>query len=233
VLRPEGPLRGLKVLVTAGPTYEDVDPVRYIGNRSSGRMGFAVAAEAVRRGAEVTLVAGPTTLEPPQWGVTEVVRVRSAREMHRAVLSRADQADVIVMAAAVADYEPVEASDHKVSKDRETLTLTLRRTPDILAELGQRRVARGRGPVLVGFAAETEDVVRRAAAKREQKHADIIVANDVSRADAGFEVEVNAVTIVGPEGAEALAVQPKSRVAAEILNRVERLLRSGGVRVES
>ena len=231
VLRPEGPLRGLKVLVTAGPTYEDVDPVRYIGNRSSGRMGFAVAAEAVRRGAEVTLVAGPTTLEPPKGGLTEVVRVRSAREMHAAVLSRADRADVIVMAAAVADYEPIEAADHKVSKDRDTLTLTLRKTPDILAELGRQRLARGRGPILVGFAAETQDVVSRAAAKRAQKHADIIVANDVSRRDAGFEVDVNAVTIVGPEGPEALAAQPKARVAAEILNRVERLLTTGGVRL--
>jgi phosphopantothenoylcysteine decarboxylase/phosphopantothenate--cysteine ligase len=231
VLRPEGPLRGLNVLVTAGPTYEDVDPVRYIGNRSSGRMGFAVAAEAVRRGAEVTLVAGPTTLEPPKGGLTEVVRVRSAREMHAAVLSRADRADVIVMAAAVADYEPIEPADHKVSKDRDTLTLTLRKTPDILAELGQQRVARGRGPILVGFAAETQDVVSRAVAKRAQKHADIIVANDVSRRDAGFEVDVNAVTIVGPGGPEALAVQPKARVAAEILNRVERLLTTGGVRL--
>ena len=230
ILRPDGPLRGLKVLVTAGPTYEDIDPVRYVGNRSSGRMGFAVSAEAARRGAEVTLVAGPTALEPPHAGLAEIVRVRSARDMHTAVMSRADQADVIVMAAAVADYEPIDPAPHKVSKNQDKLTLTLRKTPDILAELGQRRIARGGGPVLVGFAAETEDVVARAITKREQKHADIIVANDVSRADAGFDVEVNAVTIVGAEGTEPLDVQPKAQVAAAILSRVERLLMSRGVR---
>ena len=222
ILRPEGPLRGQRVLVTAGPTYEDVDPVRYIGNRSSGRMGYAIAAEAARRGADVTLVTGPTSLEAPP--VREVVRVRGAAEMHQAVLSRSGDMQVVVMAAAVADYAPVERAAQKVPKGGDTLTLVLRKTPDILAELGQRRVANGRGPVLVGFAAETEQVVSRATAKREQKHVDLIVANDVSRSDAGFDVDTNAVTIVGPEGAESLALQSKDRVAAEILDRVERLI---------
>jgi phosphopantothenoylcysteine decarboxylase/phosphopantothenate--cysteine ligase len=222
ILRPDGPLRGQRVLVAAGPTYEDFDPVRYIGNRSSGRMGYALAAEAARRGADVTLVTGPTALEMPQ--VREVVKVRSAIEMHEAVVSRAVGMQVVVMAAAVADYTPAERAGQKVPKEGETLTLVLKRTPDILAELGRRRLAGGGGPLLVGFAAETEQVVARATAKREKKHADLIVANDVSRSDAGFDVGTNAVTFVGPDGVEVLPLQPKSRVAAEILDRVEKLL---------
>ena len=222
ILRPEGPLRGRRVLVTAGPTYEDFDPVRYIGNRSSGRMGFAIADEAARRGAEVTLVAGPTAIETPV--VNEVVRVRGAAEMHRTVLARADGMHVVIMAAAVADYAPAERASQKVPKDADTMTMVLKRTPDILADLGQRRLASGQGPLLVGFAAETENVVARAAAKREEKHADMIVANDVSRADAGFDVETNAVTIIGRSGVESLPVQSKARVAAAILDRVETLL---------
>jgi phosphopantothenoylcysteine decarboxylase/phosphopantothenate--cysteine ligase len=222
MLRPEGALRGRRVLVTAGPTYEDLDPVRYIGNRSSGRMGFAVAAEAVRRGADVTLVAGPTTVEPPAVG--ELVRVRSAAEMHAAVLQRADAMDVAVLAAAVADYAPAERAAQKVPKGGETLTIALTKTPDILGDLGVRRAASGRGPLLVGFAAETHDVEARAAAKREKKHADLIVANDVSRADAGFDVDTNAVTIIGPDGADARPLQSKARAAADILDRVEKLL---------
>ena len=224
VLHPAGPLKGQRVLVTAGPTYEDVDPVRYIGNRSSGRMGFAIAADAARRGAEVTLVAGPTTVEPPK--VREVVRVRSAAEMHEAVLTRADRMHVVVMAAAVADYTPERRADQKVTKRDDTLTLVLRKTPDILGDLGRRRLASGNGPLLVGFAAETEDVVSRATAKRERKHVDLIVANDVSRPDAGFDVDANAVTIVGPDGAEPVPLQSKSRIAAIILDRVERLVTS-------
>ena len=222
VLRPEGPLRGKRVLVTAGPTYEDVDPVRYLGNRSSGRMGFAIAAELMRRGADVTLVAGPTSVEPP--AVREVIRVRSAAEMHEAVLGRADQMSLVIMAAAVADYAPDHRALQKMTKQGDTLTITLKKNQDILAELGQRRLAAGTGPILVGFAAETEDVVARAAAKRERKHVDVIVANDVSRADAGFEVDTNAVTIVGTSGAESVPLQSKSGVASAILNHVERLL---------
>ena len=229
ILRPEGPLRGRRVLVTAGPTYEDLDPVRYIGNRSSGRMGYAIAAEAARRGAEVTLVTGPTSIEKP--AVREVVNVRSASDMHQAVLARADDMDLVVMAAAVADYMPVARAPQKVAKAGETLTLELRKTPDVLAELGQRRLAKGGGPLLVGFAAETEDVVAHATAKRERKHADLIVANDVSRADAGFDVDSNAVTIVGPSGAEELPLQSKSRVASEILNRIEKLMTKSSVRL--
>ena len=222
MLRPEGPLRGTRVLVTAGPTFEDVDPVRYIGNRSSGRMGFALAAEAARRGASVTLVAGPTAVETPTVG--DIVRVRGAAEMHREVMARADAADVVIMAAAVADYAPASPAPQKISKTDDSVTLVLKRTPDILSDLGARRALVGRGPVLVGFAAETEDVVARGKAKRERKQVDLIVANDVSRGDAGFDVDTNAVTIIGPQDAEALPLQSKARVAAEILNRVETLL---------
>jgi phosphopantothenoylcysteine synthetase/decarboxylase len=210
------------VLVTAGPTCEDLDPVRFIGNRSSGRMGFAIAAEAAHRGADVTLVAGPTSVDAPP--VRQIVRVRRAAEMYDAVVSRADDMDVVVMAAAVADYAPAATLPQKMTKDSESLTLVLERTPDILGDLGRRRLARGSGPLLVGFAAETADVERRAAAKRESKHVDLIVANDVSRSDAGFDVENNAVTIIDADGAERLPLQSKSQVALALLDRIERLI---------
>jgi phosphopantothenoylcysteine decarboxylase/phosphopantothenate--cysteine ligase len=231
VLAPSRALAGRALLVTAGPTYEDIDPVRYIGNRSSGRMGYAIAAEAARRGARVVLVSGPSTLGPPA-GV-EVVRVRSAREMQAAVLERAAGVEAIVMAAAVADYEPDEgAGAQKVEKRDAPLTLTLRPTPDILKDLGRRRGG-GSRPVLVGFAAETRDLVARARRKLEAKQVDLIVANDVSRADAGFEVETNAVTLVSAAGEEALPVQPKTRVAGALLDRIERLLAADADRVVS
>jgi len=144
--------------------------------------------------------------------------------MHRAVTGLASEMDVVVMAAAVADYAPSETLAEKLSKDADTLTLTLRKNPDILADLGAERLASGRGPLLVGFAAETRDVVARAKAKRDRKHVDLIVANDVSRADAGFDVDTNAVTLVDAEGEETLPLESKSRVAMAILDRVERLL---------
>jgi len=223
-LMPDGPLKGTRVLVTAGPTLEDIDPVRFVGNRSSGRMGFALAAEAVKRGARVTLIAGPTSVEPPPVG--EVVRVRSAVEMHRAVLEKADTADIVIMAAAVADYAPEERAGQKISKTDQAMTIVLKRTPDILGELGRRRLASGHGPLLVGFAAETEDVVGRASEKLRKKHVDLIIANDVSRADAGFDVDTNAVTIIGVAGPENVPLQSKNGVAAEVLNRIEGLLAS-------
>lgn len=222
VIRPSTALAGTKVLVTAGPTLEDLDPVRFIGNRSSGRMGFAIADEATRRGAQVTLVAGPTTVAAP--AVHELVRVRGAEAMHAAVLQRADTADIVVMAAAVADYTPAVVAAQKVAKSDGDLTLVLRRTPDILKAIGERRVASGGPAVLVGFAAETEDVVARARRKLERKQVDLIVANDVSRADAGFDVDTNAVTLVSQRGTEDLPLQSKARVAAAILDRVEQML---------
>jgi phosphopantothenoylcysteine decarboxylase/phosphopantothenate--cysteine ligase len=139
-------------------------------------------------------------------------------------VGRAARSDVVVMAAAVADYTPEAVAPEKISKDASSLTLVLRRTPDILAELGRRRAAAGEGPVLVGFAAETEEVVARAAAKRQRKHIDLVVANDVSRSDAGFDAETNAVTIIGEEGTETTPVESKDKVAGRILDRVEALL---------
>ena len=141
--------------------------------------------------------------------------------MHEAVLSRADNVDVVVMAAAVADYTPADRLPQKMPKDAESLTLVMQRTPDILGDLGRRRLAKGDSPVLVGFAAETEDLIRRAAAKREKKHIDLIVANDVSRDDAGFDVDTNEVTIIGPEGADHIPLQGKAHIAAAILDRIE------------
>src|SRR5574341_1945941 len=221
VLQPAGPLRGRRVIITAGPTHESIDPVRFLGNRSSGKMGFALAAEAARRGASVTLVAGPTSADPP--GTVEVVRVRSAAEMHREVVNRASMADVVIMAAAVADYTPVEVATDKIAKDDETLTIQFTRTVDILAELGRQRGSKDR-PLLVGFAAETRDVVKKARSKRQAKRVDLIVANDVSRADAGFESESNAVTLIAADGEQAVPLQPKAGVARAVLDRVESLL---------
>jgi phosphopantothenoylcysteine decarboxylase / phosphopantothenate---cysteine ligase len=222
-LRPSGALAGRRVLVAAGPTYEDIDPVRYVGNRSSGRMGFAIASEAIRRGAQVTLVVGPTRLEAAPGD--HVVRVRSAAEMHEAVMAHVAEAEVVVMAAAVADYTPVQVERQKIEKGEGPLTLTLTRTRDILADLGRlpSRATSAR-PLLVGFAAETDDVVARARAKLTRKGADLIVANDVSRKDAGFDVETNAVTLVSAEGTEELPLQSKRDVAARILDRIERLI---------
>ena len=218
-------LRGRHVLVSAGPTYEDIDPVRYLGNRSSGRMGFALAAEARQRGARVTLVAGPTRVEPPP--VDDVVRVRSAAEMYEAIMAAASSADVVIMAAAVADFTPAATSAGKVAKTDAPMTLTLNRTKDILGDLGARRAAiAAAGPVLVGFAAETDDLLLKAREKRARKGVDLIVANDVSQPDRGFDVETNAVTLVSDEGDEPIALQSKDRVAAAILDRIERLMRT-------
>lgn len=223
-LRPRGasPLAGRRVLVTAGPTYEDLDPVRFIGNRSSGRMGYALAHEALRRGAIVTLVSGPTPLPAP--AAAELVPVRSAAEMHAAVMTRAAAQDVVIMAAAVADYTPAEPAAQKIAKQPGPLALTLVRTPDILADLGRLPDRRAGRPLLVGFAAETHDVLARAREKLHRKGVDLIVANDVSQPGAGFEAEANAVTLVAGDGEEHVPLQSKAAVAARILDRVERLL---------
>jgi phosphopantothenoylcysteine decarboxylase/phosphopantothenate--cysteine ligase len=216
-------MAGRKILVTAGPTYEDIDAVRYVGNRSSGRMGFAIAEEARRRGAHVTLVAGPTRLEAPI--VDDLVRVRSAAQMHEAVMRSAAGVDAVIMAAAVADYTPAQRVAGKIAKTDAPLTMTLERTKDILGDLGAMRDALGGArPMLIGFAAETSDVVERARAKRTRKKLDMIVANDVSAADRGFDATTNEVTLISQEGEEVVPLQSKERVAARILDRVETLL---------
>ena len=221
ILVPAGPLRGKTVIVTAGPTREAIDPVRFVGNRSSGKMGYALAGAARSRGANVVLISGPTELQPPT-GV-EVIRVTTAAEMRDAVVPRAARADVVIMAAAVADYAPVDVPQQKIHKSSDTLTLSLVRTPDILAEIGQQRGGADR-PVLVGFAAETTDVVASARRKQREKAVDLVVANDVSRADAGFEVDTNAVTLVSSTGEETLPLQSKSAIAVQVIQRIEQLL---------
>lgn len=227
-LRPTGgDLAGRRLLVSAGPTCEDLDPVRFVGNRSSGRMGFALAAEGADRGADVVLVSGPCSLEPPP-GV-DVVGVRSAADMHAAVTGRAAEADAVIMAAAVADYTPQGgAQAQKIAKEADAVTLTLTRTADILADLGRRRGNRRR-PVLIGFAAETRDVVPRARAKLAAKGVDLIVANDVSRSDAGFDAETNAATLVEPGGATDVPLQSKRGLAGVVLDRLRSLLADGEV----
>jgi phosphopantothenoylcysteine decarboxylase / phosphopantothenate---cysteine ligase len=220
--RTTGSLAGRSILITAGPTLEDIDPVRFVGNRSSGRMGYAVAAEALRRGAAVTLVTGPTHLTPPHG--SDVVKVRSAAEMHAAVMERAAGSDAVIMAAAVADYTPAEKSPQKVKKSDGPVTITFNRTKDILGELGKLPSRQKRRPVLIGFAAETSNVVAYAQEKLAKKGVDLVVANDVSRSDAGFDVETNAVTLVSSADSHELPLQTKSAVAAQILDCVEVLL---------
>jgi phosphopantothenoylcysteine decarboxylase/phosphopantothenate--cysteine ligase len=222
LLRPQGSLLGRRIVVSAGPTYEDIDPVRYVGNRSSGRMGYAIAAEASRRGAHAVLVSGPTRLDAPAGVLIE--RVRSAHDMARAIARHAAGADAIVMAAAVADYTPERgASGEKIGKTDAPLTLTLVRTPDILADLGR---ARGDAamPILVGFAAETGDPRPRARRKLASKQVDLIVANDVTREGAGFDVDTNAAVLISADGDVELPLQPKTELASKILDRVEQLL---------
>ncbi len=223
-------LAGVRLLVTAGPTREPLDPVRFLSNRSSGRMGVAVARAARRRGASVTLVAGP--LEVPAPVGAEVVPVETAAEMAAEVLARAESADAVVMAAAVADYRPSAAAARKIKKGDggEALTLELARTTDILSELGRRRRERraagsSRGPVLVGFAAETDDLVAHAREKAASKGADLIVANDVTAPGSGFGTETNAVILVGADGSvEPLPLARKAEVADAILDRLRALL---------
>ena len=221
ILRPTGSLLGRRIVVSAGPTYEDLDPVRFIGNRSSGRMGYAIAAEAARRGAHVVLVSGPSKLDPPSGALVE--RVRSAAEMARAVTTHAIGADAVVMAAAVADYTPERSSDTKMPKGEEPLQVTLVRTRDILAELGRQR-GDAPLPVLVGFAAESGDPRLRARQKLEAKQVDLIVGNDISRADAGFDIDTNAAVLIAADGETDVPVQLKTQLASTILDCIERLL---------
>ena len=213
-----GDLAGKTLLISAGPTLEDIDPVRYISNRSSGRMGFAIAGAALDRGARVIVVQGPTTVAPPD-GV-EIVKVRSALDMHAAVFAALPSADAVVMTAAVADYRPAQAQKAKIKKQAERLTIELVKNPDILAELGQRR-GRRKQPVLVGFAMETNDLLAYARRKLVQKRCDLIVANE---AEVGFGGDDNVATLVGPDGDDALPKMSKRELADRILDRVLGLL---------
>jgi phosphopantothenoylcysteine decarboxylase/phosphopantothenate--cysteine ligase len=213
-------LAGRRVVVTAGPTWEPIDPVRFIGNRSTGRMGFAVAAEAFARGADVTLVVGPGTIEPPEGPA--VVSVTTAEEMRDAVLRAAEGADAVVMAAAVADFRPETAAGSKIKKEGGAPELRLVPTPDILAELG----ARGSGErVLVGFAAETDDVEAEGRRKLERKGVDLLVANEVGREGTGFGSETSRAAILSRTGEdESLRDWTKPELASAICDRLAKLL---------
>ena len=219
-LSSETALKGTRVLITAGPTIEDIDPVRYLTSRSSGKMGYALAQEAQSRGARVTLVSGPTHLEPPA-GV-EVAPVRSAADMRRAVLAQAGQQDVIVMAAAVSDFTPSRPARHKLKKGSDSLELTLETTTDILLELGK---CKKENQFLVGFAAETGSLVDNARFKLKSKNLDLIVANDVSGPDIGFASDSNQVSILDPQGGLRTSDRlPKVAIAALIWDEIEKRL---------
>jgi phosphopantothenoylcysteine decarboxylase / phosphopantothenate---cysteine ligase len=212
-------LAGRRMVVTAGPTWEPIDAVRFVGNRSTGRMGFAVAREAFGRGADVTLVVGPGTVEPPDG--PRVVRVATAEEMRLAVLEAAEEADGVIMAAAVADFRPRESAPGKLKKDEGPPRLELVPTPDILAELGQMKGDR----VLVGFAAETEDIERAGRAKLVAKGLDLLVANEVGREGTGFGSESNHAAILSRSGDdEPLREWTKAELAAAVCDRLTKLL---------
>lgn len=220
ILLSQQDLSGMRILVTAGPTLEPIDPVRYITNWSSGKMGYSIARRARQRGAEVTLVSGPTQLKPPNH--VTLCPVNTAEEMLEAVLERRHKCDVVVKAAAVLDYRPRERAEHKIKKHEEARSLEIVRNPDILEEL-----ARAKGDarcILVGFAAETEDLLANATEKLRRKNLDMIVANDVSRKDAGFGSDTNLVKIIYRDGhVEDLPMMTKDEVGDQLLNRIKGL----------
>ena len=208
-------LAGKRVLVTAGPTREDLDPVRYLTNRSTGKMGYAVAKAAARRGAQVTLVSGPTSLPEPAY--VDFVPVRSAEEMYDAVMRYADSADVIVKAAAVADYRPAAKAENKLKKKEGELSLALTRTKDILGELGRRKRP---GQFLCGFSMETENMLENSRAKLTKKNLDLIAANNVLTPGAGFAGDTNALTLISPDGVKELPLLSKDAAADALLDEI-------------
>lgn len=210
-------LSGIKVLVTAAGTIEPIDPVRYIGNRSSGRMGYALAEEAVARGAEVVLVSGPSALKPPS-GLKQFVSVETAAEMREVVLREAETSRIVIKAAAVADYHPKHVSEQKIKKNDEELSIRLEKNPDILKELGQRKRPE---QILVGFAAETQNLLQYAREKIEKKNLDFIVANDVTKPGAGFNTTTNIVKIIARDGSiEEVPLMTKREIAKRIFDYV-------------
>jgi len=219
VLVTKKDLVGKKVIVTAGPTREHIDPIRFITNRSSGRMGYAIAEMATARGAEVTLISGKTHLEIPAH--LEFRQVETAAEMRKAILDDFDTTDVVIMSAAVSDYRPSEYSPVKIKKTEEPMTISLNRNVDILSDLSDRKDP---DQLLVGFAAETDNILQNAQQKLVTKNLDLIIANDVSAEGAGFEVDTNIVSIIDGEGkCDQLPLMPKSDIADQILDHIVQL----------
>ncbi|OUP85955.1 UNVERIFIED_ORG: phosphopantothenoylcysteine decarboxylase [Lacrimispora saccharolytica] len=214
----EKDMAGLKVLVTAGPTQEALDPVRYLTNHSSGKMGYAIAKAAARRGAQVTLVTGPTALERPRF--VETVEIVSAEDMFREVTARAPEQDIIIKAAAVADYTPVQVAQDKVKKSDNDLCIPLKRTQDILQTLGDHR---REGQFLCGFSMETRDMVENSRKKLEKKHVDMIAANNLKEAGAGFAVDTNLLTLITRDGEKSLSLMSKDEAADVLLTEILRL----------
>ena len=211
-------LKGRRVLVTAGPTQEPLDPVRFLSNRSSGKMGYAIAKIAMLRGAEVTLITGKTALEPPLF--TEVIPVTSAEDMFRAVTAYFEDSDFIIKAAAVADYTPTEVADNKIKKKDGDMFIPLKRTQDILKYLGENR---RKEQVIVGFSMESENVLENSRAKLTKKNVDMICANDVKQAGAGFQVDTNILTLITAEDTRQLPLLTKEEAAVTILDRAMEL----------
>lgn len=220
----EKDMKGMRVLVTAGPTQEALDPVRYITNHSSGKMGYAIAKNAMLRGAEVTLVTGETVIEKPRF--VKVVNIKSAAEMFDAVTGLADEQDIIIKAAAVADYTPATVSDDKMKKSDDDLVISVERTKDILQYLGAHKKE---GQFLCGFSMETKDMVENSRKKLERKNLDMIVANNLKQEGAGFGVDTNVVTLLTAEEEIALDVMSKDAVAKRLLDEILRRKPGGGL----
>ena len=219
-LTKEEDLKGKKIIITAGPTVEALDPMRYITNRSTGKMGYSIAKEAIKRGAEVTLISGPTKLEPPK-NLKNLIRIESAEEMYEAVINNLDENDVVIKSAAVADYKPKEYSSKKIKKSDEDLVIRLDRNKDIAYEIGKVK----KDKILVGFAAETNDLIENATKKVNKKNLDFIVANDLTKEGAGFGVDANIVKIIDKEGTSTeYPIMTKDEVANVILDKVKNLL---------
>lgn len=209
----EKDLEGKHVMVTAGPTVEAIDPVRYISNHSSGRMGYAIAKAAMLRGAKVTLISGPSSLEPPMF--VDVIKIQSAADMYEAVMAHKDEQDIIIKAAAVADYTPAEVSDEKVKKKDDDMAIRLTRTRDILKALGENRKE---GQFLCGFSMETQNMLENSRAKLKKKNIDMIVANNLKEKGAGFGTETNVVTFITEKEEAELPIMSKDEVADQLLD---------------
>lgn len=211
-------MEGLKVTVTAGPTREPLDPIRFLSNRSTGKMGYAIARAAMMRGADVTLIAGQTSL--PDVPFVKNIHIETAKDMYEAVMKAANDSDIIIKAAAVADYTPLEVMDNKIKKSDGDMSIPLKRTDDIIGTLGKIKLESGRKFFLCGFSMETEHMLENSKAKLEKKNLDMIVANNVKVAGAGFGTDTNVVTVITKDKAEELPIMSKEQVAHELLDRI-------------